>query len=69
MLWIEYVATLVSVRFKLAEFDKLLGCLEMTFNVFKNDVMIVKPFGADAILIMLYHETNQSKIKELDRLG
>lgn len=54
----EHVATLVSVRFKLAKFDKLLGGLDKTFNVFKNGVMIVKPFGEDEILIMLSHETN-----------
>ncbi len=57
----EHVTTLVSVRFKLAKFDKILGGLDMTFNVFKNGVMIVKPFGEDEILIMLSNQTSQSK--------
>lgn len=51
--FIEHIATLVSVRFKLAEIDKLFGGLEMTFNVFKESTMIVKPYGTNDILIML----------------
>lgn len=53
MLYIEHIATLVSVRFKLADINTLLGGLEMTFNVFKECTMIVKPYGPDDILIML----------------
>lgn len=51
--YIEHIATLVSVRFKLADINTLLGGLEMTFNVFKECTMIVKPYGPDDILIML----------------
>lgn len=37
---LTYIASLVSLRFRIAEFHKILGGLEMTVNIFKDHVMM-----------------------------
>jgi len=66
MPWLEHIATIVSVRFKIAKFDKLMGGLEMTFNVFKENVMVVKPYGPSDILIII--SNNEPSIEDKKQL-
>lgn len=37
---LKYIASLVSLRFRIVEFHKILGGLEMTVNIFKDRIMM-----------------------------
>jgi len=47
------LAKLVSIRYRIGGFDKLLGGLETTINVFKNKTMFVRGLQDDNILVVL----------------
>ncbi len=40
---LKYIASLVSLRFRIVEFHKILGGLEMTVNIFKDHTMMTTP--------------------------
>jgi len=51
---LKYIARKVSVRFKIADFDKELGGLAMTINVFKgNTVMLVRSLNPTHLIVMM----------------
>ena len=51
---LKYIARKVSVRFKIADFDKELGGLAMTINVFKgNTIMLVRSLNPTHLIVMM----------------
>jgi len=51
---LKYIARKVSVRFKLDDFDKELGGLGMTINLFKkNTFMLVRSLNQTHLLILM----------------
>jgi len=46
------LAKLVSIRYRIGGFDKLLGGLETTINVFKNKTLFVRGLQDDNILVV-----------------
>ena len=51
---LKYIARKVSVRFKIVDFDKELGGLAMTINVFKgNTIMLVRSLNPTHLIIMM----------------
>lgn len=51
---LKYIARKVSVRFKIVNFDKELGGLAMTINVFKgNTIMLVRSLNPTHLIIMM----------------
>jgi len=51
--WIMFFAALVSVRFPLSGFNKQLGGLKMTVNVFKEKTVLVKMLETGHILVVI----------------
>ncbi len=51
---LKYIARKVSVRFKIVNFDKELGGLAMTINVFKgNTIMLVRSLNPTHLIVMM----------------
>jgi len=51
---LKYIAKKVSVRFKIDDFDKELGGLAMTIDLFKNDsLMLVRSLNQMHLLILM----------------
>ena len=51
---LKYIARKVSVRFKIVDFDKELGGLAMTINVFKgNTIMLVRSLNPTHLIVMM----------------
>jgi len=51
---LKYIARKVSVRFKIVDFDKEMGGLAMTINVFKgNTLMLVRSLNPTHLIVMM----------------
>ena len=51
---LKYIARKVSVRFKIVDFDKEMGGLAMTINVFKgNTIMLVRSLNPTHLIVMM----------------
>lgn len=49
--WLKSLATLVSIRYPIADFHKQLSGLEMTVNIFKEKIVIVRQLDISILLI------------------
>ena len=63
---LRYIAKLIALRYKIAEFHKILDGLELTVNMFRNDMMITTSF--DEILLSLILEKGVNVNKTIDAL-
>jgi len=52
---IRNLAKLVSIRYRIGDFDKLMEGLETTINVFKNKTVFVRGLQDDNILVVVGH--------------
>jgi len=62
------LAKLVSVRYRIGGFDKLLGGLETTINVFKNKTMFVRGLQDDNILVVSVPKKYENLIDTLNAI-
>lgn len=63
---LKNIAKLVSIRFRIGGFPKLLGGLQMTINEFENYFMLVKGIYDDNILaIMVPRQANLDEIRAI----
>ena len=51
--WLKSLATLVSIRYPISNFHKQLNGLEMTVNIFKEKIVIVKSINTFQLLIVI----------------
>jgi hypothetical protein len=58
--WIKNFAMIVSVRFPLSDFHKLLGGLKMTINVFDNKAVVVKKTENENMIVVIVPRNEKS---------
>jgi len=62
------LAKLVSIRYRIGDFDKLMGGLETTINVFKNKTMFVRGLEDDNILVVSVPKKYENLIDTLNAI-
>ncbi len=62
------LAKLVSIRYRIGGFDKLLGGLETTINVFKNKTLFVRGLQDDNILVVVVPKKYENLIDTLNAI-
>lgn len=58
---LRYVAKLIALRYKIADFHKILDGLELTVNVFRNNIMITTSLDDVLLTLILDREINMNK--------
>lgn len=58
--WLKKFAMIVSVRFPLSDFHKLLGGLKMTINVFDGKAVVVKKTDDENMIIVIVPRNEKS---------
>jgi hypothetical protein len=58
---LRYVAKLIALRYKIADFHKILDGLELTVNMFRNDIMITTSLDDVLLTLILDREINMNK--------
>ncbi len=53
MIWVRNIAKKVSIRFKIKNFHKELEGLQMTINIFKRHILLVRSLSTNIIIIMI----------------
>jgi len=53
MLWVRNIAKKVSIRFKIKNFHKELEGLQMTINIFKRHILLVRSLSDNIIIVMI----------------
>ena len=51
--WLKFFSMMISIRFPLSGFNKELGGLKMTINIFKEKGVLVKLLGSGHILAVI----------------
>lgn len=59
--WVKAIAEKISVRFKIKNFHKEFGGLNMTINLFDEHVLLVRSLSSEHIIVMIL--TASSSIK------
>jgi hypothetical protein len=49
---LNYIAKLISLRFHIVDFHKILDGLQMTVNIFKDILMLVTSFNDDILVVI-----------------
>jgi len=62
---LEYIAKLIGLRFRIAEFHKIRGGLEMTINVFKENCIIVTSRNGSSIIAIMTKNVDIEKIRQI----
>ena len=62
---LEYIAKLIGLRFRIAEFHKIRGGLEMTINVFKENCIIVTSRNGGSIIAIMTKSVDIEKIRQI----
>ncbi len=62
---LEYIANLIGLRFRIADFHKILNGLEMTINVFKENCIIVTSRNGSSIIAILTKSVDIGKIRQI----
>ena len=62
---IEYIAKLIGLRFRIADFHKIRGGLEMTINVFKENCIITTSRNGISIIAILTKTVDIEKIRQI----
>jgi len=62
---LEYIAKLIGLRFRIADFHKIRNGLEMTINVFKENCIIVTSRNGSSIIALMTKSVNVEKIRQI----
>jgi len=64
--WLMFFAGIVSARFPMSGFNKQLGGLKMTINVFKEKTVLVKMLETGHILVVIFPLKTNSVFKAMN---
>ena len=62
---LEYIAKLIGLRFRVADFHKILNGLKMTINVFKENCIIVTSRNYNSIIAIMTKNGDIEKIRQI----
>ena len=62
---LEYIAKLIGLRFRIADFHKIRGRLEMTINVFKENCIVTTSHNGSSIIAILTKNVDIEKIRQI----
>jgi len=62
---LEYIAKLIGLRLRIADFNKILNGLEMTINVFKENCIITTSRNGSSIIAILRKSVDIEKIRQI----
>lgn len=62
---LRYIAKLISLRYKIADFHKILDGLQLTIDVFSDNIMIVTSVGEMFLSVIANKEIDLKKTIEL----
>ena len=62
---IEYIAKLIGLRHRVADFNKIRGGLEMTINVFKDNCIIVTSRNDNSIIAITTKSVDVENIRQI----
>ena len=62
---IEYIAKLIGLRYRVADFDKIRNGLQMTINVFKKNCIIVTSHSYNSIIAIMTKSVDIEKIRQI----
>jgi len=62
---IEYIAKLIGLRYRVADFHKIRGGLEMTINVFKDNCIIVTSRNGNSIIAIITKSVDVEKVRQI----
>lgn len=62
---IEYIAKLIGLRYRVADFHKIRGGLKMTINVFKENCIIVTSRSDNSIIAIMTKSGDIEKIRQI----
>ena len=62
---LEYIAKLIGLRYRIADFHKILNGLEMTINVFKENCIITTSRNDISIIAILTKTVDIEKIRQI----
>ena len=62
---IEYIAKLIGLRYRVADFHKIRGGLEMTINVFKDNCIIVTSRSDNSIIAIMTKSVDVEKVRQI----
>ena len=61
----EYIAKLIGLRYRIANFHKIRGGLKMTINVFKENCIITTSRNGSSIIAILTKNVDIEKIRQI----
>ena len=62
---IEYIAKLIGLRYRIADFHKIRCGLEMTINVFKDNCIIVTSRNDNSIIAIMTKSVDVEKVRQI----
>ena len=62
---IEYIAKLIGLRYRVADFHKIRNGLQMTINVFKKNCIIVTSRNGSSIIAIMTKSVDIEKIRQI----
>ena len=62
---IEYIAKLIGLRYRVADFHKIRNGLQMTINVFKENCIIVTSHSYNSIIAIMTKSVDIEKIRQI----
>ena len=62
---IEYIAKLIGLRYRVADFHKIRNGLKMTINVFKENCIIVTSHSYNSIIAIMTKSVDIEKIRQI----
>jgi len=62
---LEYIAKLIGLRYRVVDFHKIRGGLEMTINVFKDNCIIVTSRNGSSIIAIITKSVDIEKIRQI----
>ncbi|KAG2478561.1 MAG: hypothetical protein NPMRTH1_420003 [Nitrosopumilales archaeon] len=62
---IEYIAKLIGLRYRVADFHKIRNGLQMTINVFKGNCIIVTSRNGSSIIAIMTKSVDIEKIRQI----
>ena len=61
----KYIAKLIGLRYRIADFHKIQGGLKMTINVFKDSCIAVTSRGSKSMIAVITKLTNIENIRQI----
>jgi len=62
---LEYIAKLIGLRYRVVDFHKMRGGLQMTINVFKENCIIVTSRNGSSIIAIMTKSVDIEKIRQI----